>query len=99
MNLIRASLTKEMNSIGMSLAHINTRSIVNKICFQQYICEQHIDVSVVTETWIKTDEIDMIPKEIPPPGYNILSHPCIMEEVEVDYEWYTKTILQLALTK
>ena len=30
-NLITVSLTKKMNSIGMSLAHINARSTVNKI--------------------------------------------------------------------
>ena len=66
-----------MNSIGMSLAHINARSIVNKIhLFQQYILDQNIDVCAITDRWIKKDDIDMIAKEIPPPGYNIL-HPCM----------------------
>ena len=77
-NLITVSLMKQMNLIGMSLAHINTRSIVNKIQpFQQYILDQNIDIYSITETWIKKDNTDMITKEIPPPGYNILSHPCM----------------------
>ena len=60
----------------MSLAHINARSIVNKIkTFQQHILDQNTDTSAITETRIKKDDIDMITIEIPPPGYNILSHP------------------------
>ena len=60
----------------MSLALINTRSTVNKIQpFQQYIVEKSIDTCAITETWIKKNDIDMATKEIPPPGYNILSHP------------------------
>ena len=74
-NLITVSLTKRMNSTWMSLAHINARSIVNKIQpFQQCILDQNIDICAVTETWIKEDDIDIITKEIPPPGYNILLH-------------------------
>ena len=62
----------------MSLAHINARSIVNKIQpFQKYILDQNIDVCAITKMWIKKDDIDMITKEIPPPGCNILSHPCM----------------------
>ena len=62
----------------MSLAHINARSIVNKIQpFQQYILYQNIDVCAITEMWTKKDDIDMITKKIPPPGYKILSHPCM----------------------
>ena len=76
---------KQMNSIGMSLAHINARSIVNKMQpFQQYNLYQNIDVCAITETWIKKDDIDMITKEIPPPGYYILLHPCMDGKVEVD---------------
>ena len=62
----------------MSLAHINTRSVVNKIQpFQQYIVDKTIDICAITETWIKKDDIDMVTREIPPPGYNILSQPCM----------------------
>ena len=69
---------KQMNSIEMALAHINARSIVNKIQpFQQYILDQNIDICAIAETWIKKDDIDMNTKEIPPLGYNILSHPCM----------------------
>ena len=60
----------------MSLAHINARSIVNKIQpFQQYTVDKNIDICAITETWIKKDDIDMVTREIPPPGYNILSQP------------------------
>ena len=62
----------------MSLAHINARSIVNKIQpFQQYIVDKNIDICAITETWIKKDDIDIVTREIPPPGYNILSQPCM----------------------
>ena len=67
-----------MNSIEMSLADINARPTLNIIQpFQQYILEQIIEVCAATETWIKKDDIDMITKEVPPPGYNILLHPCM----------------------
>ena len=53
-NLITVNLMKQMNSIGMSLAHINARSIVNNIQpFHQYILDQNIDVCAITEMWIK----------------------------------------------
>ena len=43
---------KQMNSIGISVAHINERSNVNKIQhFQQYIIDQNIDVCAITEMW------------------------------------------------
>ena len=77
-NLIAVNLTRQVNLIGTSLAHINTRSIVNKIQpFQQYIVDKNIDICAITETWIKKDDIDMVTREIPPPGYNILSQPCM----------------------
>ena len=76
MNVITVNLTKQANSVGMSLSHINARSFLNKIQpFQQYIVDKNIDICATTETWIKKDDIDMATKEIPPPGYNILSHP------------------------
>ena len=54
-----------MNSIGMALAHINARSIVNKIQpFQQYILDQNIGICAITETWNEKDDIDMITREI-----------------------------------
>ena len=75
-NLITVNLTRQVNLIGMSLAHINARSIVNKIQpFQQYIVDNNIDICAITETWIKKDDIDMVIREIPPHGYNILSQP------------------------
>ena len=92
-----------MNSIGMSLVHINARSIVNKIQpFQQYILDQNIDVRAITEMWIKKDDIEMITKEIPPPGYNILSQPHMDGrsggELGVVYKDYT-TISSNKVTK
>ena len=76
MNLITVNLTKQVNSIGMSLANINARSTVNKIQpFQQYIVGKNISICAITETCLKKGDIDMAAKEIPPPGYNILSHP------------------------
>ena len=77
-NLITVNLTRQVNLIGMSLAHINARSTVNNIQpFQQYIVDKNIDICAITETWIKKDDIDMVTREIPLPGYNILSQPCM----------------------
>ena len=50
MNLFTVSLTKQINSIGMSLAHINARSTLNKIQpFQQNIFDRNIDICAITE--------------------------------------------------
>ena len=48
----------------MPLAHINARSIVNKIQpVQQYIVDKNIHICAITETWIKKDDIDMVTKD------------------------------------
>ena len=49
-NLITVNLRGQVNSIGMSLTHINERLIVNKIQpFQQYIVDKIIDIYAITE--------------------------------------------------
>ena len=54
---------------------MNARSIRNKIgSFQHYLQDEKIDMCAVTETWLKPDDI-IYPKEITPPGYDILSKP------------------------
>ena len=59
----------------LKLAHINSRSIVNKIePFQQLITDEAINVCAITETWIKLED-DFTPKQILPPHYDILSFP------------------------
>ena len=41
----------------------------------------------------------MVTKEIPPPGYNILLHPCMDGRSRGGLGIYTKTTLPLVLTK
>ena len=61
--------------ILLSSADVNAWSIGNEIGpFQHYLQDEEIDLCAVTETWLKPD--DMVPpREITPPGYDILSQP------------------------
>ena len=59
----------------VKLAHINARSIGNKIQpFQEYITKRKVDLCAVRETRVKGDDT-CLPKEIPAPGYKILTTP------------------------
>ena len=75
-NLTYITLDKSSNRPKLlKLAHINSRSIVNKLePFQQLITDEDIDACAITETWIKPED-DFTPKQIPPPHYDILSFP------------------------
>ena len=54
---------------------MNAWSIRNKIgSFQHYLQDEKIDLCAITETWLKPDDV-IHPKEIVPPGYDILSKP------------------------
>ena len=67
-NLLSIKSNKERH-IYLSLAHVNARSIRNKIgSFQHYLQDEKIDLCTVTDDIIH-------PKEITPPGYDILSQP------------------------
>ena len=56
--------------------HINARSIYPKtLTFQQHIDTVNSTLCVKTETWCPNDKDDLRYKEVPPPGYSILSHP------------------------
>ena len=73
-NLLSIQPSKERHTY-LSLAHVNVLSIRNKIgSFQHYLQDEKIDLCAVTETWLKPDNI-IHPKEITPPGYDILSKP------------------------
>ena len=59
----------------VELAHVNARSISNKILdFQEYISSKNVDVCAITEMWLKKDDA-LICKQIPCPGYKIYSVP------------------------
>ena len=69
---LQIDTTKHYNC---KLAHINARSIVKKSGpIQHYLHDQQIDIGAITETWVKTDD-QTAPKEIQPPGYNIITKP------------------------
>ena len=60
----------------VNISHVNACSITNKVSqFQLEICDRNTDICVITETWIKQDDIDAMTKEVPPQGYKILSKP------------------------
>ena len=77
-NLTCITLDKSPNRPKLlKIAHINSRSIVNKIePFQQLITDKDIDVCAIRETWSKLED-DFTPKQIPPPYYDSLSLPCL----------------------
>ena len=57
--------------VNLSLAHINTHSVKNKIAsLQHYLCDSQIDLCAITKTWIKQDE-PLQASDIPPPGYTL----------------------------
>ena len=71
-NLIKVT-TENVRTSSLCLAHINARSIKNKIPqFQEYIKNANIDLCAITETWLKPDDDD-IAKVVPPQGYTFLS--------------------------
>ena len=58
-------------------SHINARSIYPKVLtFQQHVSMMNSTLCTITETWLPNEEDDLKYKEVPPPGYKILSHPC-----------------------
>ena len=60
----------------VNLSLINAHLITSKVDqFQQELIELNVDMCGITETWLKHDDIDANVKEIPPPGYKILSTP------------------------
>ena len=73
-NLIKIA-RENVRASSLHLAHINARSIKNKIPqFQEYITYANIDLCALTETWLKPDDDD-IAKVVPPQGYTFLSWP------------------------
>ena len=58
-------------------SHINVRSIYPKVLsFQQHVSMMNSTLCAITETWLMNEKDDVKYKEVPPPGYWILSHPC-----------------------
>ena len=75
-NLISIKWSPLPKSKSLHLAHVNARSIPNKILqFQEYILYKDVDICAITETWLKQDpNVDTV-KEVPPTGYKIVSTP------------------------
>ena len=71
-NLIKIA-RENVRTLSLHLAHINARSIKNKIPqFQEYITNENIYLCAITETWLKTDD-ENIGKVVQPQGYTFLS--------------------------
>ena len=88
-NLIRLVINND-RTINATLSVVNARSIYNKLqSFQNCIQDKNTTICASTETWLSNDENDVRYKEIPPPGYKILSKPHkngtseIMEYIEL----------------
>ena len=73
-NLISPSISND-RSINATFSVVNARSIYKKLhSFQNYIQDKNTTCAI-TETWLSNDDNDLRYKEIPPPGYKILSRP------------------------
>ena len=46
------------------------------LTFQQHVSMMNSTLCAITETWLPNEKDDLKYKEVPPPGYRILSHPC-----------------------
>ena len=74
-NLISPSISND-RSINATFSVVNARSVYNKLhSFQNYIQDKNMTICAITETWLSNDDNDLRYKEIPPPGYKILSRP------------------------
>ena len=73
--LVPVNITMDTTRL-LCISHINARSICNKIeSFQEHLLAKRVDVCAVTETWLKQADINsMAHREVPPEGYNIISH-------------------------
>ena len=73
--LVPVNITTDTTRL-FCISHISARSIHNKIeSFQEHLLARRMDVCAVTETWLKQTDINsMAHREVPPEGYNIISH-------------------------
>ena len=75
-NLIPIKRAPLPKSKSLHLAHVNARSIPNKMLqFKEYILDKDVDICAITETWLKQDPNDDTIKEVPPTGYKIVTTP------------------------
>ena len=89
-NLIRPVISND-RSINATLSVVNARSIYNKLqSFQNYVQDNNTTICTITETWLSNDENDLRNKEIPPPGYKILSKPRKNGKKREALQWYIK---------
>ena len=44
--------------------------------YQEHSIQENVSICAITELWLRDDENDLTYKEVPPSGYNIISHPC-----------------------
>ena len=74
-NLIKITVSNNRN-IYLKISHINAHSIYHKTQpFQEHILSKDVSLCAITESWLPSDDEDLRCKEVPPPGYNILSEP------------------------
>ena len=94
-NLIRHVISND-RSINSKLSVVNARSIYNKLqSFQNYVQDNITTICAITETWLSNDENDHRYKEIPPPGYKILSKPCKSGRKEGSIAMVYKALLNM----
>ena len=63
-------------SVNATVSVVNARSIYNKLQpFQNYVQDNNTTICVITETRLSNEENNLRYKEIPLPGYKILSKP------------------------
>ena len=61
---------------SICLSHINAHSIQDRIEEFQHVIQEKTDVCIITDSWLKSSDINgNLYHEVPPLGYNIISHP------------------------
>ena len=75
-NLLVPTINNNRGVLAL-FSHINVRSIYPKVLtFQQHVSMMNSTLCAITETWLLDDKDVLKNKEVLPPGYRILSHPC-----------------------
>ena len=83
-NLIRVPICKNIsvrtaNGVGsLKFATLNARSIRNKnLIIKDYVVDYDVDITAITETWLRDNGGDLITRELCPTGYKFVHKPRI----------------------
>ena len=85
---------------NLNVHHWNARSLRNKTHLTcDYIMENDVDIMIITESWLKKDELVIIGESTPPPGYAFLSKPRVSDNYGGGIAVVYKEPLKLSFTE